>query len=183
MITELIAYFAQFVGQKQNVISYFATESEPLQEPQLTIYNQLFTTLNALPDAGLIPELKGFLFGMQDDVIVSYIKNIPMPFLMLLYPDIRSTAANATNITSTASVTLGVYENYSTKNKNIFQEAAIAQNTYNICIKIVDYMLSETSTLCPLARSVEPSSIIIMRDTLHGCIGHSIVMETTQSKL
>jgi hypothetical protein len=180
MISEIITYFAKF-PQKENILQYFNTNAETISPAQNEIYTILYASIQALPTEPVIPELKGFLFGNTDHIIATYIKNIPSPYMLLLYPEIQQNATSIADINTEAHITIGIFDTYTPRNKNIFQEAAIMQHTYNICTQIIHTLIDDAHNQCPTASMIEPNSIQIVPDTLHHTIGYSIILNLKKS--
>lgn len=172
LITDIFTYFAKF-PDKASVLKNFKSGSKEAN------YLALKATIEALPAESLIPEIKEFIFGMNEDELHTRIKNMEDLFLFVEYGQVNLIRDEKNDITnSQIALAVNVATKFNWDNKDTVEESLLLNKTLNYLVKIINQIKADDETNdCPLSRYFNnPSAIMqIEPKSFHNKLGWNIM--------
>ena len=95
MILKIFEYFAKFPA-RSGVISAFANGKS-----DLPFYNDLLNRVKALPEAGKIPDIKSYVFGVDMDTVKRRVDSITGTYLFVDFGELESSRDGRNSIVDT----------------------------------------------------------------------------------
>ena len=182
-IKEYIKMFAKYPGSLDAVLCHFKQEDSELSNELKAEYNALKSDLENLSVKELIPELKGFFFSSEPDEILDAVKNIPQPFLLVLYPNANTSGKDVFSLNTEYECVFSVLHNFSERNKDKFEKVIIDALTERIGKTILSNLIYEDLDKCGYKVQLDESDIKKVYETSFGCVGWSYVVEFNKKGL
>jgi hypothetical protein len=143
LITDIIKYFAKF-PDKAGVLKNFSRTTE-----MYSGYDSLRQYITDLP-AGLLPDIKDFIFSTDETVVVERIRVIKSYFMLLEYGNIGTSSPDKAKTRETGinlAITIGYPHNG--KNQDIVEESLIMDSCLDMIIIVANKMIEDNKELCP----------------------------------
>lgn len=181
MILNDILYYAKFPA-KAGVLKNFKR-----QDKIMPGYEELRTSVQALPEESLIPAIEDFIFSTNENIIKESISNIKSYFLMFQYGIIRSPAVNRAGARDTVfSSSLIVAKPISRNATDNVEEAIYLNQCLQYIVQIANQMRTDNKTLFCHADRFQESNIDISPiepALLYGCTGWVMTFNRNKTAL
>lgn len=141
IVADALAYFAKF-PLHANVLKIF---TKPAASSTFTGYTALLAQISDLTEKELLPEIKGFVFGPDKEVIARQIEDMGGElFLFLDYGDISTSQHHTTNaLTDSFALSITVARCYKQEDLNIPEMVLLGDQTLNAIRGIRAQMIAD----------------------------------------
>lgn len=148
--TDLIKYFAKF-PDKDGVLQLF--NKNVLPAPMNAEYTAVKEYIDALPDESLIPELKAYVFGMNEDVIDRIVSKTNGFYLMVEYGPVRGSIPEKTGRRDGDwKLSVIVARHFDAGQYDPVTEIVVMDKCMKYLLQIVATMEEDEYPACPLKR-------------------------------
>lgn len=154
-IINALKYFAKFPA-KSAVLSNFTRTTE-----KITGYTTLKSYIQALPETGLFPEIKTFIFTIDSKKLENYVRNAKSYFMLIEFGQI--VGAEPDTMKSVAvdwyfAITLA--HPADPQNTDAIEEAMLSNNCLDLCLKILQQMRTDDVDVCHRWQNLESDVIL-----------------------
>lgn len=178
-IIEAIKYFAKF-PDKAGVLENFKRTASGFDG-----YTELRNYINSLPDP-LMPEIKDFVVGMNEEDVAKRIRSIDNYFIFLEYGPITATAPDRVRLRSVSfNLAINVCYHWNGRNIDSMEEAIIMDTCLAKAFAIAKQMIEDDALPCAETRYAEASINLapIEPAFLYQSIGWSLSFKKTNKTM